>query len=88
MAVFRWSPFKSKWLLLSRGASFEDITENGRHLGSWRHPTRNNQHMMLFEYKEYIWVAPYILDETGVFLKTLYPSRKFTKLFRKGRLTR
>lgn len=36
---------------------------------------------MLFEHKRYVWLVPYVTEKNGdIFLKTLYPSRKYTKL--------
>jgi len=40
---------------------------------------------MLFEYKGYIWVVPFVKANGEIFLKTLYPSRKYTKIYRKER---
>ncbi|PJC46521.1 MAG: hypothetical protein CO036_02400 [Candidatus Omnitrophica bacterium CG_4_9_14_0_2_um_filter_43_12] len=40
---------------------------------------------MLFKYKGYIWVVPYVEEKDYIFLKTLYPSRKFTKFYRGGK---
>lgn len=48
------------------------------------HPGRGNQNIMLFKYKRYIWVVPYVENEKEIFLKTLYPSRKYTKLYKRG----
>ena len=42
--------------------------------------------IMLFEYQRQVWAVPFIKDHIGDFLKTLYPSRKYTKLHRQGRL--
>lgn len=42
---------------------------------------------MLFEYRGYVWVVPYVADENEIFLKTLYPSRKYTTLHKKGGLS-
>lgn len=39
---------------------------------------------MLFEYKGQIWVVPYAAEGEDIFLKTLYPSRKYTKLYQRG----
>jgi len=34
-------------------------------------------------YKKYIWIVPFVRDEDGtIFLKTLYPSRKYTKIYK------
>ena len=42
---------------------------------------------MLFEYKRYIWIVPYVINKSGdIFLKTLFPSRKYTKMYKEGKL--
>ena len=42
---------------------------------------------MLFEYRKYVWLVPFVQEENGdIFLKTLYPSRKYTKLYKEGKL--
>ena len=84
MEEARWNPLKNEWLRITRGASFRDLTEHGKFLGTRHHPTRVHQHMMLFEYRGYIWLVPFVKDRKGNFLKTLYPSRKYTKLYRRG----
>jgi len=50
------------------------------------HPSRSNQNILLFKFKNYIWVVPYVTKEDEIFLKTLFPSRKYTKMWRKGEL--
>jgi len=37
-----------------------------------------------FEYKKYIWTIPCIVEEEYIFLKTLFPSRKYTKKYNKN----
>lgn len=75
---------KSEWLRITRGVSFSDLTDHGEFLGTRHHPTRTHQHMMLFKYRGYIWLVPFVEDQKGRFLKTLYPSRKYTRLYRRG----
>ncbi|PIR65486.1 MAG: hypothetical protein COU52_04035 [Candidatus Omnitrophica bacterium CG10_big_fil_rev_8_21_14_0_10_43_8] len=41
---------------------------------------------MLFKFKGYIWIVPYVEERDYIFLKTLYASRKFTKLYKKGKI--
>lgn len=81
----RWSPLKSERLKKTRGVSFEEII-TARLIAIKRHPEKENQNIMLFEYKNYIWVVPYIKEKEHIFLKTLYPSRRYTKLYKKGEL--
>ena len=80
---FRWNPLKSARLKKTRGASFEEIIES-KLLGVKQHPIRPHQNIMFFEHKGYVWVVPYVMHGDEIFLKTLYPSRKHTRLYRKG----
>ncbi|HAH21887.1 MAG: hypothetical protein A2Y00_04430 [Omnitrophica WOR_2 bacterium GWF2_43_52] len=86
MADIRWNLLKSERLKKTRGASFEDILK-GKLVSVKRHPKKARQNIMLFEYKRYIWLMPYVIETNGdIFLKTLFPSRKYTKLFKEGKI--
>lgn len=39
---------------------------------------------MFFERESYVWVIPFVVGENEIFLKTLYPSRKYTRLYKEG----
>lgn len=82
----RWNPAKSEWLKKVRGVSFEDIILQAEVVGKLEHTKRAGQKLLLFCRKGYIWVAPFVYDGKEIFLKTLYPSRKYTKLVKKGEL--
>jgi hypothetical protein len=81
----RWAPAKSLELKRTRGVSFEEII-HAELIAAKEHPTRPNQSILLFKFKDYIWVVPYVKREEEIFLKTLFPSRKYTKLWRAGEL--
>lgn len=81
----RWNTLKSKRLKRTRGFSFEEILKE-HFVGFRLYPHRENQIYMLFERKDVIWVVPFVQHEHGIFLKTLFPDRKFTKLYRRGEL--
>ena len=85
MQQLRWNLLKSARLKKTRGTSFEDLI-NSKIIAIKKHPKRVGQNIILFEYKRYIWIVPYIEDKGIIFLKTLYPSRKYTKLYKEGRL--
>jgi len=85
MKDIRWSPLKSERLKRIRGVSFEEIISSEL-ISVKSHPNRVDQNIMLFKHKKYIWIVPYIEEKDYIFLKTLYPSRKFTKLYKKGEL--
>ncbi len=85
MREIRWDLLKSERLKKTRGVSFEEILR-ARLVAIQKHPKKENQKVMLFEYREYIWVVPFVENEGGIFLKTLYPSRAYTRIYRRGEL--
>ncbi len=85
MKDIRWSQLKSERLKKTRGVSFEEIISSEL-VAVKSHPKRADQSIMLFNLKGYIWIVPYVEEKEYIFLKTLYPSRKFTKFYIKGEL--
>ncbi len=85
MKTVRWNPLKSRRLKRTRGVSFEELMF-ARLVAVKQHPSRAQQRLMLFEHAGYIWVVPFVETEQELFLKTLFPSRKYTALYRKGEL--
>ena len=84
MIELSWSHVKSNRLKRTRGVSFEEIVQ-AELLEVLKHPKRPDQNIMLFRRKGYIWVVPFVQNEKEIFLKTLYPSRKYTKIYDKRR---
>ena len=85
MKELRWDFLKSERLKRTRGVSFEEIVQAKR-IGTRRHPAKAHQRILLFEHRGYVWVVPYVETENEWFLKTLFPSRKYTKLYKRGEL--
>ncbi len=83
MKPFKWNELKNERLKLTRGVSFQEIVKS-KYIRTVEHPQRTNQEVMLFEYKDYVWAVPFVEQENEIFLKTAYPSRKHTKLYRRG----
>ncbi len=79
----RWSALKNIRLKLTRRVSFKEII-HAKLLDVTDHPNRNDQRILICEYKGYMWVVPFVFEEKGIFLKTIYPSRKFKKFYEKG----
>ena len=82
MKEIRWNLLKSERLKKTRGVSFEEILQT-KLVAVKRHPKKLHQNVMLFEHKRYIWVVPFVEEQGDFFLKTLYPSRQFTRIYRK-----
>jgi hypothetical protein len=80
-----WNPIKSIRLKRIRGASFEDLF-TGKLLDIRDNPGRSNQRMLIFEYLGNIWAAPCVIEGEEIFLKTLYRSRKYQRIYQKRRL--
>lgn len=84
MKYFDWDPLKSIKLLSERGISFEDIIaalDEGKLLDTIEHPNQSRypgQKILIVEIDRYVLLVPFVEDEEKIFLKTIYPSRKFT----------
>lgn len=85
MVDIRWALSKSEELKRKRGVSFEEIIR-AKLIAVEEHPSRSHQRILLFELKGYIWVVPYVARGEEIFLKTLFPSRKYTKKWKRGEL--
>ncbi|MDE2027266.1 MAG: toxin [Candidatus Omnitrophica bacterium] len=80
----RWNELKSKRLKQTRGVSFEEII-HAKEIVQIQHPNKSNQRIAIYEYKNYIWAVPYVIEEDGTyFLKTLYKSRKLLRKYKGG----
>lgn len=78
MKDIQWNADKNKELEKTRNITFEQLM-NSRFIGIEKHPKKSHQHLMLFEFKGYVWVVPYVEGERYYFLKTAFPNRKYTK---------
>jgi len=87
--TFNWNEEKNTLLKQARDISFEEIVLcilEGRVIKVMDHPNRkkySNQKLYLISYKNYIYVVPFTMNEkeNEIFLKTIYPSREYTKRF-------
>ena len=84
MKECKWNEEKNKYLKRTKGASFEDIL-NSRFISAEKHPSRKNQMILLFEHKSYVWIVPCVVGKNYIFLKTLFPSRKYTNKYKNKR---
>ena len=87
MKLYNWNADKNNQLIRERDKSFEEVIffiENGGLLDEIAHPnkaTYPNQRMFIVAIDGYVYVIPYVEDDNEVFLKTIIPSRKFTKRY-------
>ena len=79
-----WNPEKNETLKRERGISFEEIAyliELGQIIGIEENPGRSNQKLYILEIEGYAFVVPFVETDQEIFLKTAFPSRKYTKQY-------
>jgi hypothetical protein len=85
---YQYNQLKNQLLKATRGIGFEEIIEaigaggllaNINHHNPKKYP---NQQELIVRCQRYIYVVPYVREVSGdLFLKTIYPSRKYTKKY-------
>ncbi|SRR5258708_5199657 len=87
----RFNEEKNQLLKATRGICFEDVVEaiqNGNLLDDLDHPSPKflHQHIYIVQISRYVYATPYVVNLTKreIFLKTIYPSRIYTKKYLKG----
>jgi len=84
---YNWNNDKNLFLKETRGISFEQIVvliEEGNLLDILEHPNREKyayQKILIVKVDEYIYAVPFVEDRGERFLKTIIPSRKYTKKY-------
>jgi uncharacterized DUF497 family protein len=87
MKIYNWNAEKNELLIVDRGISFEEVVffiENGGLLDEITHPNNqdySHQRIFVVAVETYVYLVPYVESEDEVFLKTIIPSRKFTKIY-------
>ena len=86
--IFEWDPDKNEKLKKERGISFEEIAfllgtgilwAVTKHWNTEKYP---NQRIFLIPIDGQIIAVTFVQDKEKIFLKTAFPSRKMTKLYR------
>lgn len=89
---FNWNEEKNRLLKENRGIGFEEIVEiilSGGIIADTPHPNLEKylgQRVFYVDVYGYIYAVPYVRDGENLFLKTIYPSRKATKLIKRRSL--
>lgn len=89
MKSYRWNEEKNEQLKKSRGISFEEVVlaiESGGVLDVLAHPNPgryHNQQVLVVAVMEYVYLVPHVEETDHLFLKTIIPSRKATRDYRR-----
>lgn len=87
MKTFAWNSEKNELLKKERGVSFEEVVVNiqlGFEVDVFEHPNQDRypgQRISVVLIEGYAYLIPYVEDDDEIFLKTIIPSRKATKLY-------
>lgn len=87
MKIYNWNAEKNEQLIVERGISFEEIVfyiENNGLLADIAHPNSqdySHQRIFIVAIESYVYLVPYVENKDELFLKTIIPSRKFTKIY-------
>jgi len=87
---FDWDPAKNELLIATRGISFDQVVA-AYSAGNFNvidlHPDQSkypDQYMMVIEIADYLCRVPFVMkDAHTAFLKTIYPSRKEMKRWKR-----
>ena len=91
MKIFNWNSDKNQILIEERGRSFEEVVfyiQQGGLIDDIAHPNAADyphQRIFIVNIDEYVYLVAYIENDEEIFLKTVIPSRKFTKKYIGGR---
>ena len=86
---YEWDPKKNEWLKAERGISFEKILFHLARGDVWKiadHPDQANypgQKIYFVVVEGYVHLVPRVVEKDYIFLKTIIPSRKATKAYKK-----
>ena len=85
MPIYCWDAQKDALLQRARGISFRDVVrhiQQGGLLDTIEHPNplrHPGQRIFIVRIENYAWRVPFETTETGLFLRTAYPSRESTR---------
>jgi len=86
---YDWNPGKNEWLKAERKLSFEKVVFHLSQGDVWKvadHPDQQKypgQKIYFVIIENYIYLVPHIISSECIFLKTIIPSRKATKVYQR-----
>ena len=86
---YEWDPEKNEWLKAKRSISFEKILFHLARGDIWKvanHPDQENyprQKIYFVIVDESIYLVPHVVEKDYIFLKTIIPSRKATRAYKR-----
>ena len=82
---YDWNPEKNEWLKKERKLSFEQVVFHLSQGDVWKVADHPGQKIYFVIIEDYIYMIPHVIKKEFIFLKTIIPTRKATKAFKKER---
>jgi len=82
---YDWNPEKNDWLKKERKLSFEQVVFHLSQGDVWKVADHPGQKIYFVIIEDYIYMIPHVIKKEFIFLKTIIPSRKATKAYKKER---
>jgi len=83
-----YDKYKAIKLRHERNIEIEDIVNiiiEKKYLDILRQPKGEGQYIFILEYRGYIHAVPFVIDrDENIIIKTVFPSRNFHKIYKKG----
>jgi len=80
-----WDGKKSRKLIAERGLSLETFASlilDKKYLAILKNPSRMEQKIFIIPFENYTYVVPFTIDRNqNIILKTVFPSRKYHKIY-------
>jgi uncharacterized DUF497 family protein len=80
-----WDADKNSRLLAERGLSLETFASlilDKKYCAILKNSSRQEQKIFIVPYQNYTYVVPFIIDDSqNIVLKTVFPSRKYHKIY-------
>jgi len=80
-----WDSDKNRKLLVERKLSLETFASlilEKKYCAILKNPSRKEQKIFIIPYQDYTYVVPFVIDNNqNIVLKTVFPSRKYHKIY-------
>jgi uncharacterized DUF497 family protein len=80
-----WDDGKNSKLIAERGLSFDEFASlilEKKYSAILKNPSRKEQKIFIITYKDYTYAVPFVIDkDKNIVLKTVFPSRKYHKIY-------
>jgi len=80
-----WDTDKNRKLIADRGLSLEvfaSLILDKKYCAILKNPSRKEQKIFIVPYQNYTYVVPFLIDNNqNIVLKTVFPSRKYHKIY-------